>query len=595
MNYNNEVNNILHLYNNKKLHEYNMDNILDRNKYDILYLLLIKIKYNYNSENKNYKMEYYYNLFEHIINNYYQLFVNNRDLLLLLFTKLTILSKGNFLINKFINIIDDIKLQNNEIQNLLFIASSRGSFLSFLLWLKIYNKSYEFIINNKINLIYNNLNREIFSEKLFNDSIINSDDRIYKYILNIDNINIILNTPTILSLIHNLGNSIHIPAKYKLKRLKILSEKINLNDYFFDMIIKFTDNQSLYLIHKYYYTNTDNIYTISNMYNVLSNINCFEHLEYLKYYNILKTDTEKLLYIILCSLKHNYYNHNISYNKKKFETLIIENNEFIINIIFSLRESNEFFNIAYLNNYILNILCNNNLITKYIEKKSLDYYSSIIYNINILKFTKFLIINNNNTKLYKYAIFTNLILHNIRLYVKRKRNNKFIFHKYKTLEIIHDINNIKSQNSIIILKNKSYQIINLDFYNNNKFKNIFINNKLDNNYNVIPYNHYPYSDIFNIYNTIDANYDETNDLYIINDINIPNTSFIDRYLLLLQSHDFISFKSIYTISNINEFNELLIKYNLELNKFINNNCNIKWFPNLICLIINKNNHFHHTH
>ena len=594
MNYNNEVNNILHLYNNKKLHEYNMDNILDRNKYDILYLLLIKIKNNYNNENKNYKMEYYYNLFEHIINNNYQLFVNNRDLLYLLFTKLTILYKGNLLINKFINIIDDIKLNNSEIQNLLIIASMRGSLLSFLLWLKIYNKSYDFIINNNINLICNNINHEIFSEKLFSNSIINSDDRIYKYILNIDNINIILNTPTIISLINCLGDSMNIPVKYKLKKLKILSKNINLNDYFFDMIIKFTDNQSLYLIHKYYYTNTNNIYTISNMYNVLSNINCFEPLEYLKYYNILKTDTEKLLYIILCSLKHNYYNNNISYNKKNFKTLIIEYNQFIIDIISSLHLSDDFFNNNNLNNYILNILCNNNLITKYIEKKASDYYL-FTQNNNILKFTKFLVINNNNTKLYRYAILTNRILHNIRLYVKRKRNNKFLFNKYKTLEIIHEINNIKSLESIIILKNNSYQILNLDFYNNNKFKNIFINNKIYNNYNIIPYNHYPYSDIFNIYNTIDAYYDESNDLYIINDINIPNTSFIDRYLLLLQSHDFISFKSINTISNINEFNDLLIKYNLELNKFINNNCNIKWFPNLICLIINKNNHFHHMH
>ena len=586
-NHNDEINNILNLYHSNKLSEYNMNNKSDNAKYDILYFLLIKIKNNYINGNKNYKMENYYNLYEYIINNNFQIFINNRNLLLILFTKITVLIKGHILINKFINSFDNIKLVKNELIDLLLIAGSHGSFLSFLLWLNIYNKSNEYILNNTINLTYNltdHLKPDIFTTRLLLNSIGNSDDRIYKYLLDIDNINLILNTSVALSLINNLGNSIYIPVKYKLKRLKRLSQKINLDKFFFDMIIKFTDNQSLYLLHKYYYINTDNIYTISAINNLLSYIN-FIHIEYLKFYNILKTNTEKILYLIICSLKYNYHN-KINYDKKLLESIIINNNYYIINFIYNSYDWKTFIeNIDLnLNNQILKVLCNNNLITKYIENYSILNYTHII-NINILRFTKFLIIHNKNNSIYKYAISNNLILHNLRLFVNKKRNNKFIIHKYKTLEIIHEINNIKSQDNIIIFKNNSYQIINLQFYNKNKFKNIFIDNELDNNFNIIPYDHYPPYELLNIYNTIDTNYDEDNDLYIINDINIPNTSFIDRYLLLLQYHDFISFKSINTISNINEFNNLLIKYKSELNEFKKKSDSIKWFPNFICIII----------
>jgi len=586
-NHNDEINNILNLYHSNKLSEYNMNNKSDNEKYDILYFLLIKMKNNYINGNKNYKMENYYNLYEYIINNYYQIFINNRNLLLILFTKITVLIKGHILINKFINSFDNIKLVKNELIDLLLIASSRGSFLSFLSWLNIYNKSNEYIINNTINLTYNltdHLKPDIFSTRLLLNSIGNSDDRIYKYLLDIDNINLILNSSIALSLINNLGNSIYIPVKYKLKRLKRLSQKINLDKFFFDMIIKFTDNQSLYLLHKYYYINTDNIYTISTINNLLSYIN-FIHIEYIKFYNILKTNTEKILYLIVCSLKYNYHN-KMNYDKKLFESIIINNNYYIINFIYNSYDWKTFIENTdlNLNNQILKVLCNNNLITKYIENYSILNYTHII-NINILRFTKFLIINNKNNSIYIYAISNNLILHNLRLFINRKRNNKFIIHKYKTLEIIHDINNIKSSDNIIIFKNNSYQIINLQFYNKNKFKNILVDNELDNNFNIIPYDHYPYYELLNIYNTIDTNYDENNDLYIINDINIPDTSFIDRYLLLLQYHDFISFKSINTVSNINEFNNLLIKYKSELNEFKKTNNSIKWFPNFICIII----------
>ena len=592
INNNNEINNILKLYKDKIISEYDMSNMSDADKYNILYFLLIKIKYNSANENKNknYKLEYYYDLFEYLINKYFQIFIENRDLVLLLFTKLTILKKGHLLINKFIFAIDDIKLLNIEIKDLLLIASLHGALPTFILWLKIYNVYSNFITDNRINMISNlshELNNDILTNKILINAIANSDDRIYKYLLGMDNIDIILNVNEVLplSLINSLGTT-NIPTKYKLKRLKLLSEKVNLNQYFFEIIKKFSDSQSIYLLHKYYYTDTDNIYTISSINDLLLSFE-FIPFEYLKFYNILKTNTEKILFIILCSLKFNYYN-KIDYDKKLFETMIINNSDYIINFLF--------LHISYdwkllinnidnnLNGQILKILCNHNLIGKYIEN-----YTSINYthnlNYNILKFTKFLSIRDKRILIYKYAILNNKILHNLRLYVKRKRNNKFLFHKYKTLEIINSINNIKSNDNIVIFKNNLYQIINLQHYNKNKFQNIFIDNNIDNNFNFIPYNHYPQYELLNLYNTIDADYDEDNDLYIINDINIPNTTFVDRYLMLLQYHEFTSFKSINTISNINEFNNLLIKYNEELNEFKKQNNLIKWFPNFICLMI----------
>ena len=188
---------------------------------------------------KNYKMEEYYILFEFIVNKF---LINNnqydktlyKNVLNLLLIKLTMLNKGQYLLEKLDDVILDIN--NENYIEYLNIASSDGTFITFKFWMGKINFKEHYI--------------KIIDNLLIN-SIVNPDDRIYKYLLEyiINNDTVFFQSNNIIKeLIIKIANS-KIPTKYILKRLKFLSQKTNLNKYFIFMTQKFKDIKIIIEIH----------------------------------------------------------------------------------------------------------------------------------------------------------------------------------------------------------------------------------------------------------------------------------------------------------------------------------------------------------
>ena len=121
--------------------------------------------------NKNYKMEDYYLLFDFIVNNFLKnnnLYDENlyNNVLYILLSKLTMLNKGQHLLEKLDNII--LNINNLDYFSYISAATLDGTFLTFKFWTN--KKSYK------------DFDDKVISDLLIN-SISNSDDRIYKYLL----------------------------------------------------------------------------------------------------------------------------------------------------------------------------------------------------------------------------------------------------------------------------------------------------------------------------------------------------------------------------------------------------------------------------
>jgi hypothetical protein len=515
----------------------------DEDRSKIISIILDMIKSGNTVNSKNYKMEYYYNLLEYIIDNHIDVFDSIYDKILLL-KKLVQIKRGYLLMNKIINIVDD--LDKFDIYDLLILASRYSCLYTFLLLEK---KS-----DNKYNIQY---------DKILLSSIENTDDRVYKYVLNnYNNFSKIL----IEQIIFKLGVSTKIPDKIKLKKLKLLSCKIDLNEYFFIMIKYFKSINIIKTLHTYYYNNYDNIYFIDDIDNLLNNIENIKD-EYTNIYNLFKTEKEKLLYIILCIIKFSY-NEDVGYNNKLLNSIVLDNSDYIIKLLV-MSNWDDIINTKELQNDfpIINILCKNNLFTKYFEYK-LGY--NLTFNLKLLRFTKFLKLVNfkciHNYIYIKYIINNNYILHKLRIYVKRWRKYKMLLVKNNMLCVMNELLNYKPKNKNI-LKNGSYNY-NLElqsFYNKDKFINANIDKKFSYNiiYNTIPYNTYPHNDILHNHE-LDVEYDKVNDIYIINDINISDMLLNDRITLLYNLYNTTSYE--------------------------NNKYSMKWIPNIF---INKNNLHHH--
>ena len=211
---------------------------------------------------KNFKMEDYYILFDFIVDN----FLKNdtivdkalyNNLLNLLLTKLTMLNKGQYLLEKLENIIMN-NINNLDIVKYIIIASQDGTFITFKFWS---SKKHLKELDNKImgNLLIN--------------SIANSDDRIYKFLL--DYITKVYKfffqkNNIMKEIIASLAKS-RVPAKYILKRIKLLSMKTNLNKYFIFMIQMFKDTKIIIELHKYYYVLPHTFSSLIQIYNIFFN------------------------------------------------------------------------------------------------------------------------------------------------------------------------------------------------------------------------------------------------------------------------------------------------------------------------------------
>jgi SAM-dependent methyltransferase len=529
----------------------------------------------------NYKMEYFYDLLSFVTNEVIK--INDYDLtetlkkyfeylLDHLLLKTSCLSKGQHLLQRLNKLIETNKI-SPEIY--LIESSSNGSFMTFMYWLALTEKD--------ITLLPNNILEEIVI-----NSIGNSDDRLFKYILekilSVNKLFLQIKNNIIENMIDTLNDS-PIPIKYILKRIKLLSECVNLNPYFNRMIETFSSEKIIFQLYKYYYKKPQ---TFKDIFGVVKKIDNYDY-----YNSILKTEDEKTILTVCVSVVFNIeLNNNINMNK--LDNIVKNNSILIIKWMKwnNITQSNK------LNNMILKILVNYNLITSYIEEEINDFITS-----NMLHYTRFIKTPNNikpNSELYN-IININKSLHILRLAAKRKKRTTIVQNQSKIYRLLNDIKTFTPNNKCTVLSrgSLSYQLNKHKFnripprhllpgeilnYNNyllkDKVDGILINNS--------PTNIFPVCDLFNTYQ-IKAEYVEDLDLYLVFDIDIPNTSIEDRYQILRNHHTYTNDNNNIVI-NIKEFVDKLLLERKNINKFIKENTKhlIKWYPKFACKVVDSN-------
>jgi len=327
----------------------------------------------YGKTNINCKMKYYYTLLCFIVsvlNNLYitsdethhinlDKLINNRVLY-----KLSSAYNGNLLLQ----ILDRIKYKKTitGFNHCIIYTASVGTFETFVWWVHfINNTNYNrrliisrglmerfltmpVVNNDGVNVMFIDLlmKTSINMEQLIMKSSINSDNRVFKYILNEYKINnqIINFTDELLQKILTILNTATfdtknvLNTKYILKRLKLLSEYVNIG-HLFDYIIssyKFTNINVIITLHKftYYYNKPHTFNNISiivkNLY--LKNLNdeWYFKIEINNIIKLFKTHKEKemvlLCILIIDEIKKNYIRKNIIFDKlnliKKYDTII---------------------------------------------------------------------------------------------------------------------------------------------------------------------------------------------------------------------------------------------------------------------------------
>ncbi len=628
----NEIDKITELNKKHKLDTYNMDSLNTTQKFQLIQNLVnIPGKGIVDSSlNKNFKMEFYFPIFNLIVNTMNKVYSSDKsnivaslDNLLTgsLLNKLTNLSKGQILLNKLNHRIQQIiKTEDLVIENLHEAAKS-GTFMTFLFWL---NKTKE----KKIESLPASSRQTIFV-----DSIANSDDRLYKFILEkvlaVNKIFFQQNNNLIISLLISLSKS-SVPSKYILKRIKLLSNYISLVPYFSTMIDVFKIDKVIFELHKHYYEIPHNYKGLHSVIETLikhipmENDNwadedfnsMIDTSDIMKLYSMLKTDEEKCMIYIILSINHNAIDNHMDpkiINSSTFEKVVKDN---YIEICENI-DWNKFvktLNIN-LNKKILEVLTSENLVTKYINNMTENNkYFKINYgnnNQSMFLFTRFLPVTkenfqtgsyNSNVNLILKVISYNKLLHNLRMLAKRKCKNKEIQQKVKMFDLLKEIKNfspikskpVLSRGSIVYQQQK--QKFNnlpprhllpgeLGIYNNfllkEKADGILINN--------LPIGIFPQNEFSNSYQ-VKAEYIEDLDLYLVFDIDIPNTCITERYNILRQSHPYTVNSSIKNIDSLDDFVSIFNEERQIIKDFIKNNMDhsIKWYPKFSCLY-NGNN------
>ena len=260
------------------------------------------------------------------------------------------------------------------------------------------------------------------------------------------------------------------------------------------------------------------------------------------------------------------------------------------------------------NNYIINrclsYIKSNNLIINYILTQYIYIYNKYYLFINFNDIIQIDYSLNNFTPENKiYIVAANKILYNLKIYIKKIMKNKIYKYCNKMFNVHYELKHYIPNNNINILKNGSFEYQ----YNKHKF-NKNISNKIISNSDIIKYKNF----IIKSYNKymvtryisitavpctkyiinyqIKTEYNENLDLYLIYDIDIPNTTFFERYNYLRKLHPYVNSFDIKIITSMSDYfniinNEINIINNFSL-KYINY---IKWYPKISVIFNFTNN------
>ena len=478
---------------------------------------------------------------------------------------------------------------SHAMEQLLLNTSERGSCISFL------------FLHDYIKINHNDLLTNEFKNTIFYNSLGNSDDRLYKMLLDANIKNPFINISSPLDYISIISNifRIHISPKYILRRLKHISTIVNLDEYFSDMITHSKiHNYPISLIDKivkYYYTNqelSDEILVIlaESTYNLNHNESDNSYINkekaVLSIYNKLNTNYDRNTFIIY--LVHIHYT---SYNLK----MNIKNKKDIPSVDkLGLLMHKEFFaSVDY--NVIIDIMKMYQPvdIMKTIGK-SLNWGNDgmITYIFPYIKY-----FNPVHFEDQQFIIKLNKCLLYLRLYIRKIRRRSNLSKKIFNLALLNEMTQLKPSNKPIFrdgtqfFKNKKQQFNTLPPYHIypgqlNQLKNFYIKEKSDGILTYeLPRDIYP---PVNFINKIKAEYIESLDLYLVYDIDI-NMQIEDRYSYLRNLHSSTSKYKSKTITNVESMIDLINIERTILKDFLSQPYDTyRWYPKAAWKVISEN-------
>jgi len=612
------------LFNSKKLDEYNFKKIfdsMDDNKIGKIINGVIQCITKGNiGENKNYKLEY----FEPYIKFLITIFEKHPRKYTI--NKQFIKEKFLAILNRFIrgsqylkkieaHLIENIK---NYDKDILGFVAQNGNLLTFLFWKRLL----------KIDL----LSDEHIS--IFESSIKNSDDRIFKwFIVHMKE----TNTTTFFqktSVIKNLLNIIltsNIPDKYILKRIKILSQNCNLIPYFNEMITP-SSLTVIYQLMKYYYKvpmELEQIIDLSKCIIISDDITDLDANKIKDIFKLLKTNKEKALFNIFNIFSHkcsliNMNDFSLDYNSLQDSAGIIF--QHLNSHILYISTSEDIKNISYYNLLEkLSCPCGKNCFENLLKIfGKMNLFHNLTHNNFFLNFkepmssvlqlyTKFYSpstteqVNYYNISIsLKQSISINKVLSFLRVSAKRKSKSKIINFKSKYLPLMEELLNFKPKNLPVLKsgsKNWQYQKQkftnlpprNLLPYEINICNNFLLREKADGVLlNNLPLNIFPKSeDIF--IRQVKAEYIEDLELYLVFDIDLPNTNILNRYEYLRNLHPYTKNTSLKQTTNVNDLINGIKEERKLFKKFIEatelNTDKIRWYPKASFLVESATNVF----
>ena len=478
-------------------------------------------------------------------------------------------SNSHIYLNKIKNII---KTNNYYDMELLFHVAEKSTMPVFLFWWNSFYKNKMLSTLDYINLLLAGLT--------------NTDDRIYKYILdfkNIQNMNEIFTENHKQLLLERILVQITTPRKYTQKKLMRLSLYTNLSSQLEFMITLTTDIKIKKTILQYYY---NSVLSFTSLKLLVINC-CFDYGSAISIYKLLKTEEEKYVFVLICNL--NGYYHNDIYIKSIKLDVLNEHQDYIIEkLCLQLDVMYELNIFSKGISEIFNYYKTNKLLEDHIIKHHTNGVA-----INLIKYVKFFVLpQKTNIGWQKQNININKALHLIRCMLKRYSTNKYNNFNYKYKPIINEIKNFKPQNNHKILTNGSvdYQLHSQEYntipprhilpLENILHKNYLIKEKADGILtSILPSKIFPHiNDIYNY--EIKAEFYEDLNVYLIFDINIPNMTIIERQHYLRSIHPETS-KLQYT-PNVSNFEILIDEIKKERNIFKNfieeTKSEFKWYP-----------------
>lgn len=547
------------------------------------------LSYKQNSSYKNEKDYNYYDFYSKLLLKDY----NICDSILYYYVfKLSTLKKAQHILNKIKFILIKKKIvADDTYEHIINTACERGTLPVFLFWIKYKNNFDDYTQNELNNIVIKN----------FKYSCINSDDRIYKYIIN-NNLISYINKTEILNGIRFIFDAFKIPDKYKLRRIKFISKRFEIKDIIYETINYINSISVLEKIINYYYYKSFNKEQLYDIGYTISHISDIDYIKNIKIGNIfkkIKTQKEKDI-LLISILIQNYklydklYENNYRIKNWKEEYLIKDK---LIDILNCLYEN------SYLDDYnvinkkwfhkLFNIDIEYTKFTiKHVCKKQiygswsnqeLDTNEIIPekFLIFIAPYIKFLTIN--EPEINNIYMKVNLITHNMRLFFRRIIKEKLLIKKLNFYPALQEILYFEPNTKYKVLSKGSrlYRIKNNNFiHSENLITSKLYLSKVKESYdiNYLPLGIEPCKDIEDY--KVNAKYIEDMDLYLIYDINIPNLTKEERYKFLRLNHPLT--KNIIKPYIINKKEELSLYSEIEdniLQEFLDVEYNFsRWFP-----------------